>query len=225
MATVKTKKMRLGIDARSSTETVVKICYNGSTKQSYRYMTTDQLKEAEKRFYIKLPDIVASFLGEKEVRGNNQDEVFKLFEETIAKFKTAQTETHEIIAYSIDIGKHDKYFSVSGFKLEMWAGAFTETVVIAGDGKRRHTYQLIEDSPVNFPGIESHVHNYLETYEGTQYRNQVPRTAPNEKFFVWIKERMTELTSKLGELQKPEVMIDTILAGKLLPLGNPEKNQ
>ncbi|GAJ20552.1 unnamed protein product, partial [marine sediment metagenome] len=55
--------------------------------------------------------------------------------------------------------------------------------------------------------------------EGERSEHQIPWTKANEAFFFWLKERMEDLIERLHELRESSKLIETIAAGRLLPLG------
>lgn len=223
MAKIKQKKMRLGLNPnRSYQETVINICYDSTDRSTETY----RRHIPDKRFYIKLPQVVADALGEQEVRGNDQSDVVKVFEDAIERFKNLKKEVNRVILYDIKVGPHpneekkkDYWYSRSGIEIKVWAGTYQETTAIAGDGIRRYSYEHIESS-VDFLGTGKDSGTNPTTRDGERYGRQVPWTEQNEAFFVWVKERMTGLVAHLAELQEPDTLIEAISAGKLLPLGS-----
>jgi len=222
MAKIKQKKMRLGLDPkRPHQETVINICYDSTDRRTESY----RRPIPSKRFYIKLPQVVADALDETDVRGNDQEDVVKLFEDAIERFKSLKKEVNWVILYDIKVGPHpneekkkDYWYSRSGIEIRVWAGTYQETVAIAGDGVRRFSYEYIE-SLVNFPGTGKDGSKGPTDRDGLRYDRQVPWTEQNEAFFVWIKERMTDLVAHLAALQEPDTLIESISAGRLLPFG------
>ena len=174
------------------------------------------------RFFIKLPVVLAGALGQEEVRAKTQVEVERAFDEAIAKFKNMKTETHEIIAYRFSVAPDpnpDKHYGTSsGYEVRVWAGAYVETVAIAGDDRRRYSYERIEDSPIQFPDK----HYRIGSHDGQREDKQVPLTKENEVFFVWIADRMTALIDALASLREPAHLLEAINSGRLLPLGSQE---
>ena len=119
----------------------------------------------------------------------------------------------------VKVSKHgDQSRYRSAYRTMVWAGAFTETVAVAGDGQRRYSYEAAEDDPLDFPGGEYHSPS-RGRQDGSRHECQVPRTERNEQFFIWVRDRMGDLVLALASLKEPDNLIDTISAGKLLPLG------
>ena len=99
-------------------------------------------------------------------------------------------------------------------KVSVWAATFEETVAIDGAGGRRYAYEVME-SGIKFPGAVPNF-NWLQ---GKRFESQIPWTETNEAFFSWVSLNMTELIKRLADIRKPERMIESISAGRLLPLG------
>lgn len=223
MAKIKQVKMRLGLNPdREYQETVVNICYDSTDRRTENY----HRPIPKQRFYIKLPQVVADALGTADVRGDNQVDVMENFNEAIDRFKKLDTEVNEVILYSFDVepkpGDQSKYRSA--YRTMVWAGAFKETVAVAGDGHRRYSYEAAEDDPLDFPGGEYHSPS-RSRQDGRRYDCQVPRTERNEQFFIWVRDRMDDLVLALASLKKPDKLIDTISAGRLLPLGGNQSGE
>lgn len=223
MAKIKQVKMRLNINPnRLYQETVVSICYDSTDRctENYRRPIPKQ------RFYIKLPQVVADALGVADVRGDNQVDVMENFNEAIERFKKLETEVNEVILYSFDVepklGDQSKYRSA--YKTQVWAGAFKETVAIAGDGQRRYSYEVAENDPLDFPGAKYHSPS-RSRQDGSRYDCQVPWTERNEQFFIWVRDRMGELVLALAGLSEPDKLVETISAGRLLPLGETQTEE
>jgi hypothetical protein len=213
MAVVKTKKMRLELDPdKPYKETIIKIRYDG---RSGRYNEPP----AEGRFYITLPDIMAGSLGITEVRARTQDDVDKLFEEALEQFRNLRTEVNDVILYSIytQPSQASKYYHDEGYALKIWAGTFRETVATAGDGTKRYSYERVEGI-IDYPG---EIDPARWSRRGKKYTPQVPWTNENEIFFKWVADNLKILIERLDELQSPELLIETINAGRLLPVGAP----
>lgn len=223
MAKIKQKKMRLGLNpARTWEETVVEICYDATDRRTESY----RRKIPDKRFYIKLPQVMADALGVPETRGDDQDDVLKVFEAEVERFKNLKKETNRVILYRIDTApdfKEKKAYTwdSTDIRIVVWVGTYLETVAIAGDGVRRYSYEHVE-SPIDFPGTK---YQHTTDRDGARWKNQIPWTDRNEKFFVWVQEHMTELAMRLGELNNPDLLIETVNAGRLLPLGESSVKQ
>ncbi len=219
MAKIKQVKMRLELDpANPYKETVVNICYDATDRGSstYRRPVPSELE----RFYILLPKVVTDALGEDRVRDKDQVEVFKRFEEALEQFKKMETEVNRVIVYKFDIEpKPDGKTSLWGYGLKVIisAGTFEETVMTAGDGVKRYSYEWMESEVNTGERYGSRVGNR----DGLRENRQVPWTEKNEAFFVWVKRGMKDLMEKLYELEQPEKLIETVHAGRLLPLGQP----
>ncbi|GAJ14631.1 unnamed protein product, partial [marine sediment metagenome] len=177
----------------------------------------------EHRFYIKLPQIVADALGVPDARGDNQAKALEKYNALIDKFKRLKTETNKVILYSFDVEPNpEKDYWDGSHRVTVWAGTFKETVLIAGDGARRYSYERLK-SNINFDYNEekdSYERYYMgRKEEGDRNEHQVPWTKANEAFFLWLKERMEDLIKRLHELRESSKLIETIIAGRLLPLG------
>lgn len=225
MARVKQQKMRLDLDpSHPYKETVVCINYDSTDRRTQNY----RRPIPEERFYIKLPQVVADALGILEVRAVDQVVVMERFKEAIEKFKSLKTEVNRVILYDFEVEPRPKdgrgfYHAIwdGQYKVRIWAGTYQETVAIAGDGAKRYSYERIE-SEVNFSPPKAGTYRSIDRQGGKRYDCQVPWTKQNGAFFIWIKERMKELVDRLNELEQPGKLIETINAGRLLPLGNPE---
>lgn len=213
---VKQIKMRLDLDpSHQWKETVVFINYDNTDKGNQTY----HKGIPEERFYVDLPKVVADALGCKTSRGKTQGEAFEKFKEDLKRFRNLKTERNKVILYEIKVKPHptkDRRYFGSGYSIDVWADTYRETIAIAGDGTKRYSYERIE-SPVSFPGDECY--SAVNRLEGRRYGCQVPMTKQNEAFFIWIGDRMSELISRLAELEDPNKMIENINAGRLLPLG------
>lgn len=222
MAKVKQTKMKLEIDpARPYVETIVNTCYdNGSRSRGlYSNLHGDQ----EKRFYIKLPQVVADALGKEEVRGNTQEEAMKLFKAAIEEFKRLKTERNKVILYEIALDPDPRADSNNrqthiGFRITVWAGAYEETVAISGNGAKRYSYEKI-DSSLEYNGEADGIRVGWMRQEAKQFQHQVPLTEANETFFKWIEVNMGSLIKALSEISSPSKLIEMVMAGRLLPLG------
>jgi len=225
MAKIKQVKLKLGLNpSRSYEETNVAINYDATTRatETYRRRTPS----ADRRFYIKLPRIVADALGETEVRGADQYVVLEYFMEKIEKFKTLQTEERKIIIYHIDVdpkpGKEADRWGSASREIKVWAQVYTETKATAGDGSERYSYEAIE-SPANFDAPDhlnsSAYYSPGRNDNGKRHEKQILWTKDAEAFFVWIRENMDHLIARLDEIDSPDKMLETIQAGRLLPLG------
>lgn len=217
MAKVKQVKMRLEIDQEHSwKETVVNICYDSTDRRTETYRRSVPTE----RFYINLPKVVADALGYDKVRAKDQDEVMTRFREALEHFKRLKTEVNRVIVYSFDVEpKPDGKVSLwdHGYRVSISAGTFEETVMTAGDGAKRYSYEWIESEANTGERYGSRVGNR----DGQREDRQVPWTEKNEAFFVWIKKSMKELIERLYELEQPDKLIETIYSGRLLPLGKP----
>ncbi|GAI72517.1 unnamed protein product [marine sediment metagenome] len=225
MAKIKQMKMRLGLNPdRPYQETVVAIYYDATDRHTEQY----NRPIPEHRFYIKLPQIVADALGVPDARGNDQAKALENFEALIDKFKRLKTETHKVILYSFDVDPEPgKDYWDGSHRVVVWAGTFKETVLIAGDGARRYSYERLK-SNINFDYNEekdSYERYYMgRKEEGERSEHQIPWTKANEAFFLWLKERMEELIARLHELRQSRKLIEAISAGRLLPLGSSQKS-
>jgi hypothetical protein len=214
MAKIKQIKMRLGIDAEHPRkETVVNVCYDATDRRTSNY--NRPIPEDSKRFYIKLPPVVAVAIGETEVRAANQSDVIKVFEEALTKFKCQKTEVNRVIIFEFDVGpKPNARWNLEyGYSVRVSAVTYNETVMTACDGQQRYSYERIE-SDMNIGSV--HVYN------GNRETHQIPCDAKSEAFFRWVKINMGLLIEKLCELGEPSQLIKAIEAGKLLPLGTKE---
>lgn len=214
MAKILQRKMKLGIDAsRPNLETVVNVCYDSTDKETRTYSR----QIPDERFYIKLPQVVADSLGEDMVRGKDQNEVMELFEAALELFKKLKTEVSKVILFDIatspEPGEKTYGYDWHGISVRVWASGYEESVAIAGDGQKRYSYQHI-DSVLDFPGSGAGSCRGPARY-GKRYDKQIPWTESNEVFFVWVKERMTELADRLAELVKPSALLETINEGRL----------
>ncbi len=223
MAKIKQVKIRLDLDpSRPYKETVVNICYDATDRRSETFRRP--IPSESQRFYINLPKVVADALGENRVRDKDQVEVFKRFEEALERFKHMESEVNRVIIYEFDIEpKPDAKYGLYayGLRVAISAGTFEETVMTAGDGVKRYSYEWIESEVNTGERYGSRVGNR----DGQRENRQVPWTKKNEAFFVWIKRGMKELMEKLYELEQPEKLIEMVHAGRLLPLGNPESSK
>ena len=214
MAKIKQIKTRLELKGRDDrSETIVYINYDNTENRSmYQEQKTD-------RFFIKLPQVVADTMGINEVRSKDQLSVYALFKETIEKFKHLKTETNRVILYRFESEPADRKNSwsswSSGYKIVVWAGTFIEVVSISGNGECRYSYEKI-DSPINYPS--ENLHSELPN-SGEKAKMQVPWNETNEKFFAWVQVCMETLVNQLHGIKEPEALIDSINAGRLLPMG------
>ena len=222
MAKIKQVKMRLGLNPdREYQETVVNICYDSTDRRTETYCRPIPAE----RFYIKLPQVVADALGVADVRAGDQVEVMKRFEEALEQFKKLEIEVNQVIIYRFGVKPKPtdapSYFFGGTHEVSVWAGTYEETIAIAGDGVKRYSYELVE-SNVNFApdAFQDYMPGPNRSCGGTRFECQVPRTDSNDAFFIWIKERMSELISRLYELEQPSNLLESISAGRLLPLGN-----
>ena len=218
MAKIKQFKSRLELNPNKLwEETVVYICYDNQSRRGY-------YEDEKPRFYVKLPLVVAGSLGIAEVRGTTQETAEKAFMEAIEKFKSLKTEINRVILYEIAVepkpGEGRSASWITGYKVNVWAGCYEETVAIAGDGGRRYSYQASESS-LGFPGeysLSSRTSNGSKRFD-----KQVPWTEKNEAFFKWVADNMARLIDGLISIESPEKMVEAINAGRLLPLGNSDK--
>jgi len=211
---VKQEKMMLGIDPlKPRAETIVYTYYDNEPDQMYRTGVT-------KRFYIKLPQVVADTLGITEVREVDQATCRVSFMETIDKFKNLTTETNKVIVYEIKVEPHPKSSNrpswQTNLSVNVWASAFIETVAVSGTGQRRYSYEPVESSL-------TYSDEKPFSRAGEKRVSQVPWTERNEAFFKWVEVNMRELINRLAEIEDPAKMIETINAGLLLPLGSSMK--
>lgn len=219
MPRVKQTKMRLELDpGKTSAETIVYVEYDN---QDTRF----DWGKPKGRFFVKLPPVVATALGKTEVRAEDQDKAMDAFNEAIALFKQMKTERSKVILYSFTMfpdprqdKEHQKYWSGgNGIRVEIWAGIYEEVVAISGDGSKRYSYEPIE------PGLPYDGDYYHRTSRDTnRIEFQVPLTDENVAFFTWVASSMTALIARLAEMNNPAHLIESINAGKLLPLGRAE---
>jgi len=218
MAKIKQIKMRLEIDqSHPWKETVVNICYDSTDRRTEGY----NRPIPSERFYIQLPQVVADALGYDKVRAKDQDEVMVRFKGALEQYKCMATEVNRVIVYKFDVDpKPDGKTSLwdYGYKVSISVGAFEETVMTAGDGSKRYSYEWI-DSEFNI----GEKYGNRSRNDGKREDRQVPWNEKNAAFFLWIKENMKLLIERLYELEQPESLIETIQAGRLLPLGSGEK--
>lgn len=223
MAKVKSVKMRLEIDQkRPWVESMVNICYDATDRRTEKYRRP--VPSENERFYIMLPKVVADALGGDRVKDKDQKEVMERFKEALEKFKNMKTEVNRVIVYEFEVAPNPDAKMSSwdyGLKVLIKAGTFEETVMIAGDGVKRYSYESIE-SEVNMGGQFGY---RVGSRDSRMEKKQVPWTERNEAFFVWIKVNMLELINRLHELETPESLIETIVAGRLLPLGDLGKGE
>ena len=228
MAKVKQIKMELGLNTeRPWLETVVSIHYNSTDRQSENFRRPTP--PDNERFFIKLPQVVADALGIDKAKAGDQDEVVVRFKELIEQYKCLDTVVNPVILYTIEVspkpGAKVTTFSDGTRRVVVWAGTYEETVAIAGDGGKRYSYARVE-SPVNFSGDAGGKHYFdpvlrRSSRDAARFDTQVPWNEQNEAFFVWIKDNLTLLIERLHELENPANLIETISAGRLLPLGDP----
>ncbi len=213
MAKIKQTKMRLELDlAHQWKETIVSIYYDSTDRNTQQYGRPIP----EERFYIVLPRVVADALGYDKVRAKDQGEVMVRFKAAIESYKCLETEVNRVIAYKFDLTPNPKntLYDDHGYRIVLSVTAYEETVMTAGDGAKRYSYEQI-DSDINI-GRE------WTRSDGDRKNNQVPYNDKNYAFFLWIKTNMKHLIDKLLEIERPEKLIETIHAGRLLPLGNPD---
>lgn len=220
MAKVKQIKMRLDLDPeRPYRESVVNICYDATDRHTQTYRRP--VPSESQRFYILLPKVVADALGEDRVKDKDQVEVFKRFEEALGRFKRLKTEVNQVIVYNFDVEpKPDGKASLwdYGMKVALQVGTFEETVMTAGDGVKRYSYEY-KESEINM----GEKYGYrVGNRDGKRENKQISWNEKNAAFFLWIKENMKLLIERLYELEQPDKLIETIHAGRLLPLGNPQ---
>ena len=228
MAKVKQIKMKLGLNTkRPWLETVVAINYDSTDRQTSTYRRP--VPPDSERFFIKLPQVVADALGMEKAKAGDQDEVVVRFKELIEQYKRLDTVVNQVILYTIEVspkpGGKVTAFSDGTRRVIVWAGTYEETVAIAGDGGERYSYARVE-SPVHFTGDADGKHYFdpvlrRSSRDAARFDTQVPWNEQNEAFFVWIKDNLTLLIERLHELENPDNLIETISAGRLLPLGNP----
>lgn len=218
MAKIKQTKMRLELDpAKPGKETVVNICYDSTDRNTEQYSRPIP----EERFYIKLPQIVTDALGYEKVTANDQAEVMVRFEKAIKKFKCLESEVNRIIVYEFSVdpspGEKDASWR-TGYKVYIMFGTYDETVMTAGDGNKRYFYEWVESNVAS--GGEQGCHTRSD---GKRISKQVPFNDKNASFFLWIKKNMLCLIKSLYELEQPDKLIETIHAGRLLPLGDQKR--
>lgn len=215
---VKQQKMKLGLDPRQPhLETVVAVCYDSTDRRTESY----NRPIPQKRFYVKLPQVVADALGHGTSRGNTQEEALKAFETDLETFRKLNVEHNRVIVYRIDLypepdKKRGEWNSSGvGYKVDVWAGTYEETVCIDGAGNKRYSYESIA-SPLTYP--KPAWASNINRANGERDAHQIPWTEQNEAFFIWIRDRMAELVARLAEIRDPDKVIETINAGRLLPL-------
>lgn len=222
MAKIKQVKLKLGLDhQRPYQETMVAINYDATDRNTETY--SRKVPSENERFYINLPKKVADSLGVDKVKAGDQKEVLDKFLELIEQYKFLDTEVNQVILYLIEVepepGAKRSAFGGGSRRVNVWAGTYEETVATAGDGGKRYSYTRV-DSPVNFAELdEFDRNNPTSSRRAERYNKQVPWTEQNAAFFIWIKNNMDNLIARLHELKQPENMIETINAGRLLPLG------
>ncbi len=218
MAKVKQTKMQLGLDpSKPRLETVVYTNYDNGTRGRSSF-------DREKRFYIKLPQIMADALGQNEVRGKTQEEAMKLFEEVIEKFKALKTEKSKVILYQISVCPDPRTDADwrdrngKGMSISVWAGLYEETVMTSGAGGKRYSYEKIEPA-LPYDGEPSGLSSGWGWRDAKRFERQVPLTEANESFFRWVGDNMSKLIAALAEIESPSNLIEAVNAGRLLPLG------
>lgn len=220
MAKIKQVRMKLELNPeRPYQETVINIYYDATDRETETYSR----KIPEKRFYIKLPQVVADALSIADARGNDQAEVMERFVECLDKFKTLKTEVNRIIVYRFEVRPHpdDKVSPYDySYSVGISCATYEETIMTAGDGVKRYSYKWME-SEVNI-GQEF---NSMTPNDGKRAEKQVPWNEKNTAFFIWIKTSMKELIRQLYELEQPDKLIETINTGRLLPLGTQQPKQ
>ncbi len=212
MPRVKQIKMCLGLNPATEDElTVVNIEY---------YNGRDEPENG--RFYVKLPQVLADALGQKLAEGKTQHAAFEAFETCLKRFKSLKTERHRVILYDIHVEPHPKhdsrYHDPSGLEVKIWAAAYEEIISISGAGDRRYNYEPRESS-LKYYGVPFEVRHSRQE----RIADQVPWTEKNEAFFKWIEDQLNALIYALADIAEPAKMIETINAGRLLPLGGQQK--
>ena len=223
MPRVKQILMRLELDASHPySETTVHIYYDNTDRSNTNYRRL--IPKDSERFYVKLPQVMADALGREKSFGSNQDEALEAFKKDLELFKNLKAEHHKVIIYDISTNPNTEskyiYQGYKGYKVDVWAAVFDETVCIDGLGGKRYSYEQL-DSPLTFPDGGSSS-GFSRPAQGKRKDCQVPWTKANEAFFVWVCENMKALVERLDEIRQPEKMIETITAGRLLPLGQSE---
>lgn len=211
MAKIKQTKIRLKLDlAHPWKETVVSICYDSTDRNTEQYGRPIP----EERFYIVLPKVVADSLGYDKVRAKDQDEVMVRFKAAIERYKCLETEVNRVIVYKFGLSPHpkDSHFMNDGYRIVLSVSTYEETVMTAGDGAKRYSYEPF-DSDINIGEGRGH------RFTGEREETQVPYNDTNYAFFLWIKTNMKLLIDKLLEIEEPAKLLETIHAGRLLPLG------
>lgn len=211
---VKSMKMRLELDPTIPwKETTVSVNYDPTDEKTRHYGKP----VPEHRFYINLPQVVADALGRKDSRGDTQEEAIAAFKADLDTFRQLHTEKNKVILYEIKTNPStDDKYPYRGYKVDVWAGVFNETVMIDGADNRRYSYEPLESS-IKFPQGSNPFR--LHNWEGKREKNLIPWSKRNEAFFVWVAERMADLVNRLDALRVPDNLIETISAGRLLPLG------
>ncbi len=221
MPRVKQELMLLGLDvAKPLRQTVVYIYYDNTDRSNTNYHRP--VPPNNQRFYIKLPQVMADALDHDKSFGSNQDEAMVAFKADLELFKNLKTEHHKVILYKIETNpSSEERYQYRGYKVDVWAAVYGETVCIDGLGGKRYSYELL-DSLIKFPDGGDSRGFVRHSDAGRRLDGQVPWTKKNEAFFMWVCENMAELAKRLDELRQPEAMLETINAGRLLPLGQSE---
>ncbi len=212
--------------ATVSTETIY--CFHQEFKRVVRYQSR------YKKFYITLPGGVP----EKEVSGETEAEVIKLFNAAVKVYEKSVTEKTKVILYGYEVdaviyGPNDeddriqisfnsqdncdygKTFTDDGITLSLWVVVCEKSEVILEDMDNYVTYEEIE-SPIPGSLEPHHQRTYRPNYDDYQ---EIPWTPENEQFFVdaglALERLILELNTIFGEKKG---VIKFIASGqKLLP--------
>jgi hypothetical protein len=211
MAKISQREMKLNLDpSRPSLKTKVAVYYDSTDKTTANYAR----KVPDKRFYVKLPKVVADCLGRAESRGGTQEEALVQFEKDLDAFRNTSREQNKVIIYSIRLSPNptkDAGVEIvnTGYSITVNAEVFEETVTTDGSGSKRYSYESVS-STLKYPKVDFYI--TTNTW-GKREERQIPWSEKNEKFFLKLAKDLSAMITWLSEMTDPEKLIAAIGSG------------
>ncbi len=180
------------------TETIY--CFHQEFKRVIRYQSRYS------KFIITLPEC----MPDKEVEGDTETDVIKVFDTAVKLYEGSITETTKVILYNYEVDAYiwgsqtvhfnsqdcdyGKTFSDGGITLSLWATVCEKSEVVIKGGKNYVTHKKVDNQ---IPESIQPDQDYFYSHETFQ---EIPWTQENEQFFVDTGLAFEQLVLKLNSV-------------------------